>query len=111
MDLMEYADVYAAIVAEAERILGAVARRQASGVEGITVTEDGAVEADHELGTADIAALVDAYRDIAGDGAVGIARRAISDLGEQDREGLKSLDLPVDILPSDMKADLFAESF
>lgn len=108
---MEYVDVYERIVAEARSIVGDVAVTQADRIEGVTVDAEGMVTAERELGKEDIEELIDTYRDIIGDGAVGIGRRAVTALEQEDREGLKNLDLPVDILPSDIKADLFAESF
>lgn len=108
---MEYVTVYERIIEEACSIVGDVALTQAGRVEGVSVDADGTVSTERDLGREDIEALIDVYRDIIGDGAVGIGRRAIAALEQEDREGLKSLDLPVDILPSDLRADLFAESF
>lgn len=108
---MEYVTVYERIIEEARSIVGDVAVTQAGRVEGVSVDEEGRVSSDRELGKEDIEELIDVYRDIVGDGAVGIGRRAIAALEQEDREGLKNLDLPVDILPSDLRADLFAESF
>jgi len=108
---MEYVTVYERIVEEARAIVGDVAVTQAGRVAGVSVDAEGTVLSERELDKEDIEELIEVYRDIVGDGAVGIGRRAITALEEGDREGLKSLDLPVDILPSDLRADLFAESF
>lgn len=106
---LTYRDVFTTIVKHMQDAVGPVAIAQANNVEDITIDDTLTLDADN-VTQDDIIALVDVYKGIMGDGAYAIVRQAVTHLEEQDREALKELALPADILPADLKAEEFAES-
>lgn len=97
---MDYETVFREIVKEAEEIVGTVAITQANKIEGVTVTEDHEIDADHQLGKEDIEALIDRFHGLMGKAAHGIGRRALESLATEYAHELRQLELPTEILPA-----------
>jgi hypothetical protein len=96
--------VYSIVFAIVFIVLGMIAKQKAGQVENIEVDGDN-IEFDEEATKEDIEALMNQYEEIQGKGAVGIARKAMSDLIDEEKE----LDLPEEIVPEDMRKENFAE--
>lgn len=101
---MKYEDVARKIIEKQEGTIGMIAKQKAGQVENIEVNGD-SIEFDEEATKEDIEALMNQYEEIQGKGAVGIARKAMSDLIDEEKE----LDLPEEIVPEDMRKENFAE--
>jgi len=90
---MDYKEVAREIIKKQEDTIGMIARRKADQVDNIEVDGE-EVSFKEEATVEDIKALMDQYKEIQGQGAVGIARKAVSGL-----EGDIDIDLPEEIRP------------
>lgn len=87
---MEYSEVIRRIIEKQEDTIGMIARQKASQVENIEIDGD-EISFRDKPGPEEVESLMDEYKEIQGKGAVGIARKAISDLK------VEGLDLPEEL--------------
>lgn len=99
---MDYSEVLEKIIAKQEETIGMIARQRAKRVDSIT-EEDGELKFE-EPTEEDVEALMQEYKEIQGQGAVGIARKGMSEILDEDTE----IELPEEIIPKDIKKDKFA---
>lgn len=101
---MDYETILRSIIEKQEETIGMIAVQKAKTLDVVDV-EDGEIEFDGGASKEDVEDLMDEYKKIQGKGAVGIARKAMSDVLEEDME----IDLPEEIIPKDVKKQKFAE--
>lgn len=99
---MDYDTILRKIVETQKDTIGMIALQRAKNVDSITV-EDGELEFE-DPSREDVEALMDEYKQLQGQGAVGIARRGMSEILDEDPE----IELPEEIIPKDVKKDRFA---
>lgn len=90
---MSYNTVIRKIIEKQEDTIGRIALQKVQSIEGINV-EGGETDLAENLGKEDLEELMDIFKQIQGQGAVGIARNAISDISDEELEGL---DLPEEL--------------
>lgn len=91
---MDYETILRSIIEKQEETIGMIAVQRAKKLD-IVEAEDSEIEFNGEATKEDVEALMDEYKQIQGKGAVGIARKAMADVLEDDTE----LDLPEEIVP------------
>lgn len=101
---MDHKEVIRKIIEKQEETIGMIARQKAKSVDKIEI-EGEEVNFSEDPGKEDVEALMDEYKEIQGKGAVGIARKAMSNLLDEDSD----IDLPEEIIPKDIKKDKLAE--
>lgn len=102
---MDYKTVIEKIVEKQKETIGMIAVQKAKAVEKIEV-EDGEITFNEEPVKEDLEALMDEYKEIQGKGAVGIARKGMSEILDEDMD----IELPEEIIPKDVKKDRFASA-
>ena len=102
---MDYKDVIEKIVEKQQETIGMIAVQRAKAIDKLEV-EDGEISFNEDPGKEDVEALMDEYKEIQGQGAVGIARKGMSELLGEDTQ----LELPEEIIPKDVKKDRFASA-
>ena len=90
---MSYNTVIRKIIEKQEDTIGRIALQKVQSIEGINV-EGSETDLAENLGKEDLEELMDIFKQIQGQGAVGIARNAISDISDEELEGL---DLPEEL--------------
>ncbi|MFB6180842.1 MAG: hypothetical protein ABEJ93_03105 [Candidatus Nanohalobium sp.] len=102
---MDYETVIQKIIEKQEDTIGDIARKRAENIEIIEI-EDGEIKFNGEAGKSDVKALMDEYKEIQGQGAIGIAKKAVSEALDGDTD----IDLPEEILPKEVKEERFASA-
>jgi hypothetical protein len=102
---MDYKTVINKIVEKQKETIGAIAVQRSKAIDKIEV-EDGEITFSEDPGKEDVEALMEEYKKIQGQGAVGIARKGMSEILEDDMD----IELPEEIIPKDVKKDKFAEA-
>ncbi|MDY6777429.1 MAG: hypothetical protein SVU32_02085 [Candidatus Nanohaloarchaea archaeon] len=103
--MMDYETVIRAIIEREARSIGDLALRKAGSLEGIRIDDDDGVTFTRAMDKDDVNAVIDAFRKFQGEGAVGIARRAMDDILEPDDD----IDLPEEIVPQRIKEKRFVK--
>lgn len=91
---MDYGAVIRKIIEKQEETIGLIAKQKAKGVGKIKIEGD-EISFNEEPTKEDVEALMEEYKEIQGQGAVGIARKAMSNLLDEESD----LDLPEEIIP------------
>jgi hypothetical protein len=99
---MDYEEILESIVEKQEETIGMIAVQRAKRIDSIEV-EDGEIKFIRDATKEDVEALMDEYKEIQGKGALGIARKAMSEILDEDTE----IDLPEEIIPKDIKKEQF----
>lgn len=102
---MNYKEVMRTIIEKQEETIGMIAKQKAKSVDSINI-EGEDIEFNEEPEKEDVEALMKQYKEIQGKGAVGIARKAMSNLLDEESD----LDLPEEIVPKEVKKDQLADA-
>lgn len=102
---MNYEDVAREIIEKQQNTIGMIAMQKASQVEKIQIDAE-EIKFEGEVTREEIESLMKKFKEIQGKGAVGIARKAISSIPEEEL----NLDLPEEIMPKDIKKDQLADA-
>lgn len=100
---MGYDTVIKKIIEKQGETIGQIAKQRAKRVDSINI-EDGEIVFDEDPSREDVEELMDEYKEIQGKGAVGIARKAVGEVIDEDTD----LDLPEEIVPKEIKKEKFA---
>lgn len=102
---MDYEEVIRKIIEKQEETIGMIAKQRAKSVDSIDI-EDDEITFNESPDKQDVEDLMEEYKEIQGKGAVGIARKAMSNLLDED----SNLDLPEEIVPKEVKKDQLADA-
>lgn len=98
---MDYKPVIGAIIRKQGSTIGKVAFRIASKHEEISYDDEIVFES--EPNKSDVEEVVELFKEVQGEGAVGIAREAMSEYLEEDMD----IELPEELVPQDIKEKRF----
>lgn len=102
---MDYKTVIEKIVKKQKDTIGMIAVQRSKALDKIDVKE-GEISFNDEPTKEDVEELMKEYKQIQGQGAVGIVRKGMSELLDEDSD----IDLPEEIIPKDVKKDRFASA-
>lgn len=104
---MNYSSLIERLITAYADMIGDVAYTQAGQIEGIEITEENDVESEADSET--VENVLNKFKEVMGQGAVGIARKTVKEAYEEDKS-VTDLDIPEEIKPKEVKAESFASA-